>query len=152
MTELPKTAVVLGCGFVAVELATILNGMGVRTTMLGRSTILKGFLDDEMRAALLNNMQKSGLDVKLNSPWKRVLQTEEGQLQVELNSGEVLECDTVFPMTQFPSTTDDMGLENTGIKLTESNDIYTNDYLETSVSGVYAVGNVNGKCGQTPVA
>ena len=71
--------------------------------------------------------------MKLNSPWKRVQRTEEGQLQVELASGKTFECDSVFPMTQFPSTTDGMGLENTGIKLTEGNDIYTDDYLETSV-------------------
>ena len=58
MTELPKTAVVLGGGFVAVELATILNGMGVRTTMVARSTILNNFIDNDLREVCVENMKK----------------------------------------------------------------------------------------------
>ena len=152
MTELPKRAVVLGGGFVAVELAQILAGFGVETTMVARTTVLKGLLDDDVREALVGNMRKTGLDVRLQSPWKRVVKTEDGSLRLDLQSGESIECDAVFPLTKFPAIVSGMGLENTGIKLTESQDIYTDDYLETSVPGVYAVGNVNGKCGQSPVA
>ena len=65
MTELPKRAVVLGGGFVAVELAQILAGFGVETTMVARTTVLKGLLDDDVREALVGNMRKTGLDVRL---------------------------------------------------------------------------------------
>ena len=65
MTELPKRAVVLGGGFVAVELAQILAGFGVETTMVARTTVLKGLLDDGVREALVGNMRKTGLDVRL---------------------------------------------------------------------------------------
>ena len=65
MTELPKRAVVLGGGFVAVELAQILAGFGVETTMVARTTVLKGLLDEDVREALVSNMRKTGLDVRL---------------------------------------------------------------------------------------
>ena len=65
MTELPKRAVVLGGGFVAVELAQILAGFGVETTMVARTTVLKGLLDEDVREALVGNMRKTGLDVRL---------------------------------------------------------------------------------------
>ena len=115
--------------------------------MVARSTVLKGLLDEDVREVMIGNMQKAGLDVRLQSPWKRVVKSEDGSLRLELQSGDSIECDAVFPLTKFPATVSGMGLENTGVKLTEDKDIKTDDFLETTVPGVYAVGNVNGKCG-----
>ena len=121
MKVLPKRAVVIGGGFVAIELGQILQGFGVQTTMCVRSVLLRELgLDDDIHQVMFDNMKKSGLDIRIGAPFDKVTKNENGSLNVILKSGDVLECDQVFTFLQFPATVDGMGLENTEVKIDEN--------------------------------
>ena len=118
MKELPERAVVIGGGFVATELAQILQGLGVKTTMLVRSKILRELgLDDDIHEVIYENMKKTGMDIRIGAPFSKVVKNADGSLTVILQSGDEVQCDMCFPFLEFPPTVQGLGLENTQIKI-----------------------------------
>ncbi len=151
LPTLPSSSVVVGGGYIAVELAGILNALGVKTTLVHRGDGLLRNFDQDVRDVLLHEIQKKGVHVKLNSNVSRVEQGKEGRNLV-LESGESLICDTVIYATGRKPFLKGLGLENTRIRINSSGHIVVTQDFETDEPSIYAIGDVVGFKELTPVA
>lgn len=150
--SLPKSVLVVGAGYIAAELAGVLNELGVKTDLAFRSDhILRGF-DSMLSEQVMAEMETAGITMHPTSIPKSLTKTERGTLLFEAQSGETIEAERVIWAIGRGANTQNIGLENTDIKLKANGYIETDAYENTSVSGVYAIGDVNGKIALTPVA
>ncbi|WP_344797022.1 glutathione-disulfide reductase [Litoribacillus peritrichatus] len=151
LEELPKKVLVVGGGYIAVEFAGILNGLGVDTKLSYRGDkLIRGF-DEDVRSHLTTEVAKSGIDVDLGRSPQKITKTEDGYV-VEFSTGDALTVDLVVFATGRSPLTDQLGLENTNVQLAENGAIKVNEYFETSEAGIFALGDVIDRVQLTPVA
>ena len=151
MDVLPESIVVIGGGYIGVELAQIMAAFGVRVTLVVRSIILR-FCDRDIIDCLMENMRKLGVDIKLDSPHDSVVAVpEDGSLNVNLRSGETINCKKCLVALGRPPNIEPLGLANTGVEVARGA-IKVDEFQNTSVAGVYAIGDVTNQVTLTPVA
>lgn len=152
LPTLPRRALVVGGGYIALEFAGIFNGLGVKTTVSHRgSGLLKNF-DQDVAHFVSQEMAVAGLDIRGNSDVLSVERQADDSLLVRFKGGEVLETDLVLYATGRRARTDGLNLEALGVALAKDGSIQVDDHFRTSVPGVYALGDVIGKVQLTPVA
>ncbi len=151
LERLPQRVIMVGGGYIAVEFASIFNGLGSRVTLVHRrAQILRGF-DDELGSVLAEEMAARGVTLRLNS---RIVRIERAQnaLAAHLEGGEVLVADAVMYATGRAPNTRDMGLEQAGVALSDNGAITVDGFFTTSVPSVYAIGDAIDRMMLTPVA
>jgi len=147
----PKSMVVVGGGYIAAEFACIFAGLGTKVSMVNRSpTVLKAF-DHDLQETLIEEMDKKGLDLHLGDAPVSIEDLGETK-RVTLKSGATLEADVVFMATGRHPNTKDLGLEALGIETGAGGEIKVDQYSQTSVPSIYAVGDVTDRAQLTPVA
>jgi glutathione reductase (NADPH) len=151
LKELPKRITIVGAGYIAVEFASIFNGLGSQVTMIYRGElILRGF-DDDIRTGLADEMQKRGVDILLNTQVSEI--TPDGDAYaVKLSNGDTLATDLVMYATGRMPNTGTLGLEQAGVELGRNGHVVVDDYSKSSVEHIFAVGDVTGRVALTPVA
>lgn len=150
--QLPKAAVVLGGGYIAVEFAGILSGLGVDTTLVYRGDLfLRGF-DQEVREFVRGEMEKKGVKLRFNDNIASIDKRADNELLVNLDSGDALEVGMVLCATGRRPHTQDLGLENTDVATNDKGEIVVNEHFETNVGSIYALGDVVGGMQLTPIA
>ena len=151
LPALPRRAVVAGAGYIAVEFASILAGMGVEVTLVHRGpTVLKNF-DVSIQKRLLSEMEHLGVTLRLDSTVKRL--TREGDiLRAEFEDGDALESDLFLAATGRSPNTKGLGLEAAGVETGKAGSIPVDDEYRSNVDSVFALGDVIGKVALTPVA
>ena len=147
----PERIVIAGGGYIAVEFAGILKGMGSDVTLVYRGPLfLRGF-DDDVRAALAEEMRKRGITLLFDTLIEKIEGTGDA-LSATTNHGDVIEADQVLSaMGRLPNT-GGLGLEEVGVELTTRGAVVVNENLESSVSGIYAIGDCIDRVALTPVA
>ncbi len=147
----PQRIVIAGGGYIAVEFAGILNGMGSEVTLVYRGPLfLRGF-DDDVRTTLAEEMRKRGITLLFDTLIEKINRSGSG-LSATTNHGKVIESDQVLSaMGRLPNTAG-LGLEEVGVELTDRGAVVVNENLETSVSGIYAIGDCIDRVALTPVA
>ena len=152
LEQLPKRVLVVGGGYIAVEFASIFQGLGAETSLLYRGELfLRGF-DGAVRRHLREELSKRGLDLQFNSDITRIDKQADGSLLATLQDGRVLATDCVFYATGRRPMLDDLGLENTAVALNEKGYIQVDEHFQTSSPSILAVGDVIGRVQLTPVA
>jgi len=152
LPRLPKSIVIVGGGYIAVEFAGIFNGLGVETHLVYRgSLILRGF-DQDVREHALLEIEKKGVHIHLDKNIKKITSKAEDQFDVYLNKGETLKVEKVMYATGRRPMTDGLGLENTSIELNEKGQIKVDRNFQTNDPAIYALGDVKGGIELTPVA
>ncbi|WP_299427012.1 glutathione-disulfide reductase [uncultured Shimia sp.] len=151
LEKLPESMLIVGGGYIASEFAGIMNGLGVKTTQFYRGEqILRGF-DNEARTLISEEMVTRGIDVQLNT--NAVALAKDGdKIRVTDSNGKESLFDQVMFATGRAPNTDDMGLEEIGVKLGRKGEVVVDDYSQTGVPSVYAVGDVTDRVNLTPVA
>ncbi len=151
LPALPKSVVIVGGGYIAVEFAGIFNGLGVDTTLVYRgANILRGF-DEDVRVHLADEMRKRGIKIVLDSQHERIEKTPTG-LVSHMKGGESLISDEVmFAVGRVPYV-DELGLEKAGVALNERGAIAVDQHSKTSADNIYAIGDVTDRINLTPVA
>jgi glutathione reductase (NADPH) len=151
LDKLPKAAVIVGGGYIAVEFAGILNGLGVETQLIYRGNqLLKGF-DSDCREKVTEGMIKKGVKIQLETNVSSV--SKQGQrLAVSLDNGEIITTDMVLYATGRKANIEGLGLENTAVKLSDSHAIMVDHNYCTGEPSIYAIGDVVGGIQLTPVA
>lgn len=151
LETLPRSILVVGGGYIACEFACILNGMGVDVTQYYRGAqILRGF-DGEARGLVAEQMIDNGIDLKLGTNIAAITEGEGGFL-VKSTQGEEKRFDQIFLATGRRPNTAGLGLEELGVELGRNGQIEVNEYSQTAVPSVYAIGDVTDRVNLTPVA
>lgn len=147
----PERFLVLGGGYIAVEFASIFNGLVSETHLVYRGELfLRGF-DQQVREFTRDQMAAKGVNLHFETNIERI-ERSEGGLAVTLTSGEVLEVDAVLAATGRRPHLAGLGLDALGVELTESGHVAVNDRFESSVPSILALGDVTGGLELTPVA
>src|SRR5205807_9105155 len=151
LDALPKSILIVGGGYIAVEFACIFNGLGVDTTLLYRGPkILRGF-DEELRDHLTEELFKRRIDVVCNA---EIAAIDKGwtHLNVTLKDGSTVETGKVMYATGRVPNTKGLGLETAGVKLGDKGEIVVDAHSRSSAESIYAVGDVTNRVNLTPVA
>jgi len=151
LEKLPRSILIVGGGFIACEFACILNGLGVEVTQFYRGAqILRGF-DDEARGHVADLVRERGVDLHVGTDVIKI-EKDDGGLFVKCTTGHDHHFDAVMYATGRVPNTDNLGLENTGVELGRRGEIIVDDYSQTAVPSIYAVGDVTDRINLTPVA
>lgn len=151
LETLPKRVAIVGGGYIAVEFASILNGLGVETTLLYRgATLLKEF-DHDLGTHLAQEMSKKGVNVRLNTN-VTAIEKRGSALYATLTDGVVAETDCIMFATGRAPLTRGFGVEAIGVQLAANGAIHVDDNFRTNVANVYAVGDCIDRIHLTPVA
>ncbi|CAK9890108.1 glutathione-disulfide reductase [Pseudomonas fluorescens] len=152
LKELPKRVLVVGGGYIAVEFAGIFHGLGAKTTLLYRGGLfLRGF-DGAVRKHLQEELTRRGMDLQFNADIERIDKQADGSLRATLTDGRVLEADCVFYATGRRPMLDNLGLENTAVKLDKKGFVEVDELYQTAEPSILALGDVIGRVQLTPVA
>lgn len=148
----PQRALVVGAGYIAVEFAGIFNGLGAKTTLACRKgLVLRGF-DEDVRIFVQEQMQEKGVNVRTETEIERIEKQTDGSLLVFYTNEEQQEVDLVLYATGRRPMTDGLNLDQVGIELKSNGTIKVDDFFQTSVPSIYALGDVIGTPQLTPVA
>jgi glutathione reductase (NADPH) len=151
LERLPRRIVIVGGGYIAVEFAGIFNNLGVETILLYRGEkVLRGF-DEDLRSHLTAEMQKKGIDIRTNTDVKMIERSGDG-VRVTLTDDERIGAGQIMYCTGRIPNIEGLGLEHVGIKPTIHHAIPVNEYSQTEVPSIYAVGDVTNRVNLTPVA
>ncbi len=151
LDTLPQRVIVVGGGYIALEFASIFNGMGANATLMYRgANILRNF-DHEFGSMLADEMQKKGVAVRLNTDIKTITRDGNG-LRATLADGTVLEADCIMYATGRAPNTRNLGLEAAGVKVNAKGAIVVDGYSQSTAPSVYAIGDVTDRVNLTPVA
>ena len=152
LETLPKRAVIVGAGYIANEFAGILQAFGVAVTLVTRGDrMLRGY-DAELVDRLVAMSRAKGIDVRFNFPLTGVSKQADGSLLVEGGNEGPIETDMLlWAVGRTPKTTG-LGLEAVGVELDAQGAISVNEYNQSSVPSIYAVGDVTNRVQLTPIA
>jgi glutathione reductase (NADPH) len=152
LQKMPENILILGGGYIACEFAGILNGLGVDVTQYYRGAqILRGF-DEEARGLVAEEMIQRGVKLHLGTNVETMEATDDGRIKVVATNGDETIFDQVMFATGRAPNTDNMGLEEVGVKLGRGGQVLVDDYGQTAVPSIYAVGDVTDRVNLTPVA
>lgn len=152
LEQQPKSAIVVGGGYIAVEFAGIFNGMGTKTSLVYRGEqILRGF-DNAIRTHLSEEIVKKGVDLKLDINVANIELDAEGRKKVSLTDGSSVTVDCVLFATGRSPNTEALQLDNAGVALGKKGEILVNKFAQTNIESIFAVGDVTDKIALTPVA
>ncbi|HSO06432.1 MAG TPA: glutathione-disulfide reductase [Pelomicrobium sp.] len=152
LPELPRRALVVGGGYIAVEFASILNGLGTETTLAYRGAhLLRGF-DDDVRVFLAEEMRKKGVRILLNTDVIELTDAGGGRREACYNDGTMETFDLVLFATGRRPASGGLGLEALGVRLTDTGGVEVDDAFASSVPSIFALGDVIDRIKLTPVA
>ncbi len=159
LEEQPLKAVVVGGGYIAVELAGVLQALGTETKLVLRKDMALRSFDSLIKETLDQEMMKQGIEIYRNTDGlekvEEAVNSETGEMTktVHLKSGEIIEgVDVVIVAPGRAPLVEPLKLSNRNILQSQTNHIVTNEYSETSTENIYAVGDVTGPIELTPVA
>ena len=149
--QLPESVAILGAGYIAVELAGVLHTLGVKTDLfVRRDRPLRGF-DSYIVEGLVNEMEKTGLPLHTHKVPVKLEETEQG-ITIHFEDGSSHTASQVIWATGRRPNVDGLELEKAGVTLNERGFIQVDEYQNTVVDGIYALGDVTGEKELTPVA
>ena len=152
LQELPKRTAIIGSGYIAVELAGVLNSLGSNVQLFIRKHLPLRSLDKFLGETLLESMRSDHIQVHTQATPVKVSKLEDQSLLLQLEDGtqHIIDC-LIWAIGREPNTKA-LKLERTHIQLDDSGYIQVDQFQNTSQSGLYAVGDIIGKAELTPVA
>ena len=151
LPKFPRRILIVGGGYVALEFANIFHGLGAETRIVHRGDrMLRGF-DDDLRAHLHIESERAGIRLTMKTTLTKLEKSGDG-LRVTLSTGEHVDTDQVlFAIGRHPNTRS-LGLERAGVKIDKYGAVVVDEYSQSSVASVYAIGDVTNRVNLTPVA
>jgi glutathione reductase (NADPH) len=151
LDELPRKAIIVGGGYIAVEFACIFHGFGVDVTELYRGPLfLRGF-DGDVRTHLAEQIRGRGIDLRFDTNVTAIEKTDSG-IRATLTDGSKLDGDLILFATGRHPNTANLGLEEVGVEFGKAGAIAVDEYSRTNVPSIWAIGDVTNRINLTPVA
>jgi len=151
LPALPERILVIGGGYIASEFAGIFAGLGVKTTQAYRGTSLLNGFDTDVRTQVDKGQLINGVDVRLGLSPKAIKKVG-GGYKVSFDDGSQIGTDLVMMATGRKPHTVGLGLEKAGVKMDKTGAVIVDEYSQSSVKNIYAVGDVTNRVNLTPVA
>jgi glutathione reductase (NADPH) len=151
LEALPQHALIVGGGYIACEFACILHGLGVQVTIAYRGdSVLRGF-DAEAQSHVSDAMQARGIDIRIHADVVSLARGANG-IRAEMADSSAIDADLVLYATGRSPNTNGLGLAELGVGFGAAGQILVDDYSQTAVPSIFAVGDVTGRINLTPVA
>ncbi|MEE9354886.1 MAG: glutathione-disulfide reductase [Methylococcaceae bacterium] len=151
LEQLPERIIIVGGGYIAVEFASIMNGLGVSTTVCHRGDkLLRGF-DEDLRDFLAHEMTQKGIQLIFNSTVQSIEQNSP-HITANISDGRKIDTDLLLFATGRAPNTSGLGLESVNVDIDENGAIQVNADYQTNVPSIYALGDVTNRVNLTPVA
>ena len=151
LDQLPKRIIIVGGGYIAVEFASIMHGLGVNTTICHRGhKLLRGF-DEDIRDFLAHEMTRKGINILLNTDIEAIESAGDCFAARLIGGGKVSTDLLMYATGRIPNSTG-FGLETLGVELDGEGAIKVNSDYQTNVPSIYALGDVTNRVNLTPVA
>jgi glutathione reductase (NADPH) len=148
----PRRVAIVGGGYIAAELAGVLRGLGSEVSLFVRKRRLLADFDEELVEELALRMKADGIDLRRRQHVDGVARRDDGYA-LTLGTGEVLTgFDELIWATGRRANTEDLGLADIGVGLDADGNVVADDWQDTRVAGVHALGDVTGRLALTPVA
>jgi len=152
LERLPETLLVIGAGYIGVEMAHIFAGLGVRVILAHHGALpLRGF-DDEVRGLCVRNLASRGIEIHADCEPTRVEDAGDGRLRVHLSTCEPVVVDAALAAVGRAPHSAGIGLEVLDVAVDPRGGIVVDEFQRTSARHVYAVGDVTGRIALTPIA
>jgi glutathione reductase (NADPH) len=152
LTELPKSIVIAGGGYIAVEFANIFHGLGVETTLVYRGKEILGRFDNDLRQMLHEAMEAKGIRIVLETNFSRVEKRADGKLAAILTGGGELVADQIMLAIGRMPNTERLGLDKAGVAMGRAATSSSTTIRKPMCPSIYAVGDVTDRVQLTPVA
>jgi glutathione reductase (NADPH) len=151
LPKLPRTIVIGGGGYIALEFAGIFHGLGSEVTVVYRGEeILRGF-DDDLRKGLHTAYEARGIRIRCGTTVSRIENTGEG-VSLALSDGSKLAADQMMMATGRKPNTAGLGLEDIAVALDHNGAVIVDEYSMSTLTGIHAIGDVTNRLNLTPVA
>lgn len=151
LTSLPRRVTIVGGGYIAVEFAGIFRAAGSEVTLVVRGPkILRGF-DEDVRDHLTSELVRQGIEIRANSKVAHIDKIG-WILRAALEDGSSLDTEQIMYATGRVPNADGLGLEEIGVVRDKAGAVAVDEWQQTSVPGIYAVGDVTNRINLTPVA
>lgn len=152
LPALPKSIVIAGGGYIAVEFANIFHGLGVETTLIYRGKEILGRFDMDLRRMLHADMEKKGIRVLCHTIFEEIQKNSDGRLAAIITGGEILVADQVMLAIGRIPNTENLGLQAAGVKTGVKGEILVDAFSRTNMENIWAIGDVTDRVQLTPVA
>ena len=148
LEELPEHLVIIGGSYIGLEFGQMFRRFGSKVTIIEKGPSIIGREDKEISENILEFLQNEGIEFRLNAKCIGGIQNEDNSITLKLDckegSPEVTGSHLLIGVGRRPNT-DSLNLQAAGIKTDDRGYFVVNDYLETNVDGIYALGDCNGK-------
>jgi glutathione reductase (NADPH) len=153
LEQCPRRVVVVGSGYIAVELGGMLHALGAEVTLLVRKARLLRHFDEMLSEHLTASMRSEGIEIRTETHVAGLSRAGDGGIVVSTSDGQDIDaCDVVLWAIGRSSRTRDLNLAAAGIAVADDGHVPTDAFQATNVDGVYAIGDVTGHHELTPVA
>ena len=145
-TKLPKSLAIIGGGYIGLEFASMYARYGSQVTVFEFNERLVGREDEDVALEIQHILENQGVEFKFKSHVQEVNNQGE-KVVIQYNQddiGYIVHFDAILLATGRAANTTDLGLENTGVQMNERGQIIVNEYLQTDVPHIYAMGDVKG--------
>ncbi len=143
-TQLPRSLIVVGAGVIGTEYASMLALLGIEVTLIDQKPGLLDFVDKEITEALSYHMRDIGVILHFGEEVVSISKTGRGKVRTTLKSGKRIQADALLYAVGRYGATDSLGLDPLGVKRDERGRIIVNEHFQTTLSHIYAVGDVIG--------
>ena len=151
LTSLPKDIVIIGCGYIGIEVACSLRAFGIRASVCTFDSCIVSPLDTEVTDMLKKYMEDNGTAIYYGAR-VRSIRSQAGRKVVTFEDGRSVSAEAVLCAAGIAPNTRGLGLEQLGVKMDVRDNVVVDDYENSSVPGIYAIGDATGKVILTPVA
>jgi len=156
LEQLPRRVAVVGSGYIAVELAGVLRALGSEVDLLVRGEVLLRPFDALLREELATHMQDAGIQLCFRHQVRGLTRQQDGSIRIDCEDGDGKAvqrvADTVIWAIGREAATDGINLAAAGLTAGKHGVLETDEYQNTTVPGIYAIGDIVGKAELTPVA
>jgi glutathione reductase (NADPH) len=151
LPELPRRVLIVGGGYIALEFANIFRGLGSETRIVHRGDLMLRGFDDDIRAHLHAESQRAGIVLTMKATVTRIAAAGASR-RVTLSTGETVDADVVLYAVGRHPNTEGLGLERAGVRLDSSGAVIVDEFSQSCVASIYAIGDVTNRTNLTPVA
>jgi dihydrolipoamide dehydrogenase len=144
LTEIPKSMIIVGSGVVGSEFATIYNALGTKVTMVELMPRILPTEDERISQQMKRILSKKGIEILTETTIEEMVEYSPTGVKAKLSNGEILEGEKLLVSIGRSLNSANLGLDEVGVELGKRGEIVVNERMETSVPGIYAIGDVVG--------